>query len=62
MIYLVHQHGRRSIVWYTNMTAVTSCENEALSKNVKISACRLKRFAPPPPLFQLIFISTHTFI
>ena len=62
MIYLVHQHGRRFIVWYTNMAAVTSCENETFLKNVKISACRLKRFAPPPTLFQLIFISTHTFI
>ena len=24
---LVHQHGRRFIVLYTNMAAVTSCEN-----------------------------------
>ena len=52
MIYLVHQHGRRFIVWYTNMAAVTSCENETFLKNVKISVCRLKRFAPPPPLFH----------
>ena len=26
--FLVHQHGRRSIVLYTNMAAVTSCEND----------------------------------
>ena len=26
-IVLGHQHGRRSIVWDTNMAAVTSCEN-----------------------------------
>ena len=27
---LVHQHGRRFIVWYTNVAAVTWCENALL--------------------------------
>ena len=27
-IFFVHKHGRRSIVLYTNMAAVTSCEND----------------------------------
>ena len=26
--FFVHKHGRRSIVLYTNMAAVTSCEGE----------------------------------
>ena len=29
---LGHQHGRRFIVWDTNMAAVTSCENTLLCK------------------------------
>ena len=28
---LVNQNGRRFIVWYTNMAAVTSCENDLLN-------------------------------
>ena len=32
-ICLEHQHGRRFIVWNTNMAAVTSCEN-ALSRQI----------------------------
>ena len=31
--FLVHQHGRRVIVLYTNMASVTSCENDLLRCN-----------------------------
>ena len=30
-IFFVHKHGRRFIVLYTNMAAVTSCENDLFS-------------------------------
>ena len=29
-MFFVHKHGRRVIVLYTNMAAVTSCENDLL--------------------------------
>ena len=32
-ICLEHQHGRRFIVWNTNMAAVTSCENGSIETN-----------------------------
>ena len=31
-IFFVHKHGRRFIVLYTNMAAVTSCENDLFVK------------------------------
>ena len=34
-IFLVHQHGRCFIVLYTNMAAVTSCENDLLAKKLR---------------------------
>ena len=34
-IFPVHQHGGHSIVLYTNMAAVTSCENNLYSKAMK---------------------------
>ena len=35
-IFFVHKHGRRSIVLYTNMAAVTSCENDLYSRKCLI--------------------------
>ena len=31
-MFFVHKHGRRVIVLYTNMAAVTSCENDLLER------------------------------
>ena len=31
--FFVHKYGRRSIVLYTNMAALTSCENDLLIQN-----------------------------
>ena len=33
---LGHQHGRRFIVWNTNMAAVTSCENTLYPKGFNV--------------------------
>ena len=44
--FFVHKHGRRFIVLYTNMEAVTSCENDLFVKKkidrVFEQACKLQ--------------------
>ena len=52
--FLVHQHGRRSIILYTNMAAVTSCENDLPPFSpVVLRTAEL----PCPQLYPFLFIS-----
>ena len=38
----MHKHGRRLIVLYTNMAAVTSCENVVLQQQTENFTVQLK--------------------
>ena len=59
-IFLVYKHGRRFIVLYTNMAAVTSCENDVLSlkfqAHTQSSRVTLNETKPLSFCFSLIII------
>ena len=75
-IFLVHKHGRRFIVLYTNMAAVTSCKNDlfsahSINREVKhhvyvkrqmwIILYHMIKF-PSALSFRLFIISTHKLV